>query len=255
MKSFSMRRRGEDGSRVVLLDQGIGVFPIVTPGKTPACSSWDDYVCTRNQAARFGNYGVRLGVLAVADSDSSASKAWVAANLPPTPFMVNAARGRHRYYRLEAATPKFIHRDGHAIEFRNQGQYVVGPGSVHKLGMTYTASDWSWDWNDIPIFPADFVWDDRPPSATTSTGYVIPATTVPASATTASIALCEASSLAASHSKVRSQRALSRIKHGASHRSPISASSTAFFVVPTTVRMPTASRARRNPDGSWRAAC
>ena len=31
--------------------------------------------------------------------------------------------------------------------------------------MTYTASEWSWRWQDIPPFPPDFLWDDRPPLA------------------------------------------------------------------------------------------
>jgi hypothetical protein len=146
-------------------DRGIGVFPIVTRGKTPACLSWDDYTCTRQQAARFRNYGVRLGKcrtgwLAVVDTDTPETEAWVAANLPDTPFKVRTAHGWHRDYRVSGPLPKHIHRDKHSIEFRNQGQYVVGPGSVHSTGAIYTASVWSWRWEDIPFFPADFDFDD-----------------------------------------------------------------------------------------------
>lgn len=151
-------------------DCGVGVFPIVTPGKTPACPSWDDYTCTRTEAARFRNYGVRLGRcrtgwLAVADSDTPETETWATAHLPDTPFKVRTARGVHRYYRVNGFLPKFIHRDGHTIEFRNQGQYVVGPGSVHSTGMLYTVDKWSWWWEAIPFFPTDFVFDDRPFSA------------------------------------------------------------------------------------------
>ena len=160
-------------------DHGIGVFPVRTPGKEPACSSWDDYRCARAQAARFGNYGVRLGRLGVADSDTPGAEAWVARNLPSTPLIVETARGRHRYYRLDGPAPKFIHRDGHTIEFRNQGQYVVGPGSVHPTGVIYTASDWSWQWDDLPLFPTGFVFDDRPVFSRGSAGEGAPFTLPP----------------------------------------------------------------------------
>jgi hypothetical protein len=157
-------------------DQGVGVFPIITPGKTPACKSWDDYVCTREQAARFRNYGVRLGRLAVVDSDNPATVAWVAAHVPPTPFRDRTFRGWHRFYRAVDPLPKFIHRDGHTIELRNVGQYVVGPGSVHASGVTYSPVAWSWRWEDIPYFPPDFVWDDRAPGPGIrgARSYVVP---------------------------------------------------------------------------------
>jgi hypothetical protein len=151
-------------SAIWFLDRGIGVFPLKARSKEPACESWDDYTCTREQASRFVNYGVRLTAnFGVVDSDSPESEAWVAAHVPITPFMVTTGRGRHRYFRLLGDTPKFIHRNGHTIEVRNAGQYVVGPGSIHPGGAIYTADDWSWNINDVPVFPADFVFDDRPP--------------------------------------------------------------------------------------------
>lgn len=148
---------------VRVLDLGLGVFPIRFRSKEPACASWDDYICTRGQAAHFKNYGVRLtNWLGVADTDTPEAEAWAVAHLPETPFMVRTARGIHRYYRIVGPLPAFIHRDGQKMEFRNQGQYVVGPGSVHSTGCVYTASEWSWQLADLPIFPRDFVFDDRP---------------------------------------------------------------------------------------------
>jgi Bifunctional DNA primase/polymerase, N-terminal/Primase C terminal 1 (PriCT-1) len=157
-------------------DHGVGVFPVI--GKEPACSSWDDYVCSRAHAARLFNYGVPLGRLGVADTDNADVETWAALHLPPTSFKVRTARGWHRYYRIGGPLPKFIHRDGHTIEFRNVGQYVIGPGSVHPgdrkasilPGIIYTADAWSWRWEDLPFFPTDFLFDDRP--STTSTGAV-----------------------------------------------------------------------------------
>lgn len=144
-------------------NQGIGVFPIKTRSKEPACKSWDDYACTSDDAAKFTNYGVRLSTnYGVIDTDSPESEAWVQAHCPHTPFIVEGARGLHRYYRLMAEhTPKFIKRDGLTIEFRNQGQYVVGPGSIHPTGKTYEPRAWSWRVTDLTIFPRDFVFDEQ----------------------------------------------------------------------------------------------
>lgn len=150
------------------LENGIRIFPIKPRDKVPACPSWDDFVATAEDASTWANYGVALGLLGVVDSDSPEVEAWVAAQiatkqLPLTPFTVTTARGIHRYYKLYGAAPHFIHRAGHTIEFRNFGQYVVGPGSIHATGVVYTASDWSWKINEVPFFPReDFKWEDRP---------------------------------------------------------------------------------------------
>jgi hypothetical protein len=156
-------------------DHGVHVFP--TYNKVPAVpkgTSQFDYCCTREQAARFKEFGVPLALFAVADSDSHKSEAWNAAHLPATPFMVTTGpyhdgapgRGRHRWYRLVGGAPHFIHRGGHTIEFRHgAGQYVVGAGSIRPDGVIYAADRWSWNILDVPIFPAaSFQWDDRPPA-------------------------------------------------------------------------------------------
>lgn len=159
-------------------NNGIKTFPIKYKGKEPNCASWDDFPCTRANVSGFTNYGVRLGALAVADSDTPEVEAWVSKNLPATPFIVQTARGVHRYYRIHTLCPKFFHRAGQTIEFRNIGQYVVGPGSIHSTGAMYSARDWSWTLQDIPYFPIeDFLWDDRPPAMRGSSEgapYVLP---------------------------------------------------------------------------------
>jgi hypothetical protein len=140
------------------------VFP--TFNKAPAVpkgTSQFDYRCSREQAARFREYGVPLGEFAVADSDSPETEAWVTRHLPDTPFNVTTGRGRHRYYHLVGDAPHFFHGDGLTIEFRHRGQYVVGPGSIRPDGVTYVADDWSWNIRDVPFFPTDFIFDDRSP--------------------------------------------------------------------------------------------
>ena len=148
-------------------DHGIHVFPV--HGKEPAVpkgTSQFDYRCTREEAARMRDYGVPLGLLAVVDTDALDVEAWVAAHAPDTPFKVKTSRGRHRYHRLVGDAPHFIHRDGHTIEFRHRGQYVIGPGSRHPSGAVYAVDEWSWNIRDIPFFPVtDFLFDDRPLAA------------------------------------------------------------------------------------------
>ncbi len=156
-------------------DQGVWTFPIKDRSKEPACR-WTEFEPTEASVGRYTNYGVRLGIgahdgscLAVLDPDSDDLVRAVRANggvfdVPDTPFMVKTARGLHLYYRLHTAqgVPKFIRRAGLSIEFRNKGQYTVGPGSVHPSGVVYRAIDWSWRWEDIPFFPVDtFCFDDR----------------------------------------------------------------------------------------------
>ena len=153
---------------------GIPVFPCKPRSKEPACASWDDFSCSRQQADRFTNYGVPLSEhLGVLDTDTTESELWVqrqiaTGTIPETPFTVttgpyhdgSCGRGLHRYYRLTGSMPKYIHREGLTLELRNVGQYVVGPGSVHPSGVVYTPSEWSWRWDDLPFFPSDFAFDD-----------------------------------------------------------------------------------------------
>lgn len=145
-----------------LLQHSVGVFPIKPHDKVPACKSWDDHQATEAEVVTWQNYGVVLGVLAVVDTDNPDDEHWAQQYVIDTPFRVTTARGLHRYYRQHAPSPKYIHRDGHVIEHRNSGQYVVGPGSTHPSGLVYRAQDWSWRWSDIPFFPDSFEYDDRP---------------------------------------------------------------------------------------------
>jgi hypothetical protein len=159
-------------------DNGVQPFPTKdgAHAKEPACK-WTVYSASRERVARFKNYGVRLGAftrngcpswLAVLDTDSDAAENWIrariaAGEIPKTPLTVTTGRyggGTHRYFRLDKPAPKFIQRDGLIIEFRNVGQYVVGPGSVHPSGNVYTAAPWSWDFDEVPFFPSEFVFDD-----------------------------------------------------------------------------------------------
>jgi hypothetical protein len=143
-------------------DHRIAVFPIRLGTKQPATNghwaNWDDFTRPRPTGA----YGVVLGQLIVVDTDTPKGEDAIAADVPPTPFMVRSARGWHRYFRAPAhRTPATIYRVGLAIECRRAGQYVVGPGSLHKNGQhIYTASAWSWAWSDLPVFPSSFVFDD-----------------------------------------------------------------------------------------------
>lgn len=157
-------------------EQGVGVFPLKDRSKEPACK-WLAYVATPQRVATFTNYGVRLGtvhrgaefdVLGVIDTDNADSERWVEQHLPDTPFKVRTARGMHRYYRVHSTTEKFLRRDGLTIEFRQEGQYVVGPGSVHPSGDVYRADRWSERWEDISVFPTVFVFNDGSTGRTAS---------------------------------------------------------------------------------------
>lgn len=159
-----------NNAAVWLLDHDIQPFPLKDRAKEPACK-WQQYTCSREQAGAFTNFGVKLSIaFACLDTDNVGDELWVQSqieqgHIPATPFIVRTGRGLHRYYRTRQQPPRFIHRDNRVIEFRSEGQYVVGPGSVHPSGSVYTPAEWSWDMNDVPFFNVNFQFDDRTPEA------------------------------------------------------------------------------------------
>ena len=155
------------------LDNRVKVFPVVRGKKAPAVpagtswADWDDFKRTRPASP----YGVVLGKLTVVDGDSPEAVMWIRCNLPETPFRVQTGpyheakllgRGVHFYFRTPDGPmlPSYIRRNGLAIEARRQDQYVLGPGSLHPSGCTYKPTEWSWRWEDLPVFPADLKFDD-----------------------------------------------------------------------------------------------
>lgn len=154
----------------------VKVFPL--HGKKPAVpkgthwADWDDFVRPRPKGA----YGVVLGALIVVDTDTPDAEHWAQRHVPTTPFVVETKRGRHRYLKAPATpTPPFIRRDGLTIESRRAGEYVVGPGSLHEDGVTrYVASEWSWRWDDLPTFPADFDFGVPASMSVGGAPYVLP---------------------------------------------------------------------------------
>lgn len=163
----------EPGGAVALArwfgDYGVCTFPIKPGTKEPDTNgrSWKGWRGPIPGRA----YGVELGTLLVVDGDSPEAQDAIARFMPPTPFVVTTGpyhdrpiadgRGAHHYYRNPfGKRPSFIHRLSLPIESRNHGQYVVGPGSLHPSGVTYEPANWSWRWDDIPVLPEDFPFDD-----------------------------------------------------------------------------------------------
>jgi hypothetical protein len=173
------------------LQHACGVFPLVAGTKRPS-GPWRNQTQPRD-VSRLNHYGIEpMFPFVVLDVDRAETAAWVEqaigrGEIPETPFRVltgprhggSGDRGVHRYYcRMMAEAPRFILRDGLSIEFKSEGQYVVGPGSKHPSGLTYDVTDWSWQIDDLPIFPAAFVFDDgscgKRTSATRGEEYQVP---------------------------------------------------------------------------------
>lgn len=113
------------------------------------------------------NLGLSLGPsrLVAVDTDSPEAEAWVAGNLPPTPWTTKTAQGFHRIYRLaEGQDPPRNSVKRHLdIDIKAAGGYVLAPGSFHHAaGVTYEAvGDWNVPIEDLPVFDPAWLPDKR----------------------------------------------------------------------------------------------
>ena len=102
--------------------------------------------------------GIILRELYVAiDGDSPAALVWMKANLPYTNMKTRTARGEHWIFRRPAGVevPAEIRvSDALRIEVKRQGQYLVGPGSIHPSGAVYEEVEpWPLDGTTVPYLP------------------------------------------------------------------------------------------------------
>jgi len=160
-----------------------GGHPVNKSGKIPLHREWSEaprhgLTVILKQMREGSNLAVRTGhvagspvCLVVVDTDNPESEAWVSANLPPTPWMVQTARGWHRYYLLPVAedgTPRRVVKKAWKIrlldgtmgtcDVQGDGGYVVAPGSVHHSGQEYIPTR-KWVEADIPKVPTfDEMW-------------------------------------------------------------------------------------------------
>lgn len=131
-----------------LLDLGISIIPITPRQKFPACR-WAGYqkrLATPEEVASWGErdaYGIVTGALSglvVVDCDDAEAEAWVASHLPQTPLRVRTGGGGlHLYYRHPGGrVPNRAKVGGMRLDVRGDGGQVLGPGSLHPSGSTYT---------------------------------------------------------------------------------------------------------------------
>ena len=138
--------------------QGLRVFPAKPGGKEPALK-WKQFAelaPTVEQlldwdASRF-NVGVICGKpsnVVVLDVDCpEAQEAVDGLDLPPTPC-VRTARGRHYYFRSPTQGLRNAAKiAGLKLDFRGDGGYVIGAGSIHPSGMQYA---WEVSPDDVPF--------------------------------------------------------------------------------------------------------
>lgn len=106
--------------------------------------------------------------IAVLDADDAATVSWCEANLPRTPT-VETARGRHYYFRFAPGLKNAVSVNGHKLDVRGEGGYVIGPGSIHSTGVIY-----SWlegrSMDDLPLAPFPTHLQTTKEAKTTTTG-------------------------------------------------------------------------------------
>lgn len=151
------------------IDAGIPIFPLypivdgncscsdpdcTSIGKHPIVNGWqytplwsDEQLETIEELGQLATgYGVLVstGGLLVVDVDARNGGVTSAAKLPVLDkcgFVVETGSGggsRHYYFKAPQGMPLVYHHDDYpGIEFKSSG-YVVGPGSLHESGNTYT---------------------------------------------------------------------------------------------------------------------
>ena len=115
-------------------------------GKHPRCA-WT----TWTKGHKSESYGIRTGMdsgVFVVDCDTAEAVEAFVGKYPEalTTYAVATAKGAHFYF----LTPNYAIKTGKnvlgpGIDVRGDGGFVVGPGSMHKSGVVYTAGD------DVPI--------------------------------------------------------------------------------------------------------
>src|ERR1051326_5788625 len=143
---------------------GVSVFPIAHQQKTPS-TSWKRFQTALPTEAQIQqwfsdkptNYGIATGAfsnLVVLDADDSKAVDYIEQNFP-SPWTQTTARGKQFFYRHPGGVvPNKTHVNGVAIDVRGDGGYVVGPGSIHPSGATYTVEQaWTGTPKELPELP------------------------------------------------------------------------------------------------------
>lgn len=136
-----------------LLDCGVSVIPAV--GKVPSIPAWAAYMerlptveeVTRWFADGDRNLAIICGKvsgLVVVDADNAEAEAYVKEHLPPTPLVVETAKGKHYYYRHPGPPQTNIIRGLGGLDVKADRGYVIGPSSIHETGALYEISDNNW---------------------------------------------------------------------------------------------------------------
>ena len=134
---------------LALYDMGFSLIPLKPRDKTPL-TGWRAYQKLRaahsDVAAWFkatpnANVGVVTGAisgLVVLDLDSEDAIAEAERLGLPDTIMVRTGKGRHIYFRHPGG--KIANRAGFlpGMDIRGDGGYIVGPGSIHPSGASYT---------------------------------------------------------------------------------------------------------------------
>lgn len=155
-----------------LVDSGFCLFPLVAfPSedcKKPALKGWQNLAPGQYTASNLAdNYGVALkaGDLVVdIDPRNGGAESFaklerdLALDTAGTFSVLTGSGGRHIYLSKPADSKvKKHHKDYPGIDFLSTGAYVVGPGSRHPNGNTYTATPSTATPNDIRNAPTELL--------------------------------------------------------------------------------------------------
>ena len=135
---------------LALHDHGYQIVVVPLKGKHPTIA-WKHYQGQRVPRAQVeewfsqGEHNLaiitgQISGVVVVDGDSTQACGFIEETCTATPMIVQTRKGRHYYYRHPGITIPNAARifDIPPVDLRGDGGLVIGPGSVHPSGITYT---------------------------------------------------------------------------------------------------------------------
>lgn len=155
----------------LLAEKGLSIILLLPKEKKPQ-GGWKQYQekkLSSDEIRSFfnkisdANIGIvtgKISKIVIVDLDTPEAIEWAEIVLDPTTFIVQTSKGQHWYYKhpghLVPGAVNVMKDAAPGVDIRGDGNYVVGPGSVHPSGDIYKITSGTFDdLDNLPLFPSE----------------------------------------------------------------------------------------------------